>query len=220
MTAGTDSATIRIVTLIRIDTVAEPFASPEAIRDAVEVLATADAMGLLEAIDEIDRLDLATLRRASAAMAAVGVGREAHAAFAAGDAVTAAEARELVAELRQALEESPVPEREWASLSGVFGPDLLADLLGVSVASVRRYAAGQRATPDDVAARLHYLALVTGDLAGAYNDAGVRRWFHRKRARLDGKSPAALLRKGWLPEHQGPSRVRMLARSLLAAPAT
>jgi predicted transcriptional regulator len=35
---------------------------------------------------------------------------------------------------------------------------MLARLLGISPASVRRYAATTRETPDDVAARLHHIA--------------------------------------------------------------
>ena len=70
-------------------------------------------------------------------------------------------------------------------------------------------------TPDDVAARLHFLALVISDLAGAYNEIGVRRWFHRERSLLDGKTPGTLLSGDWNPEDEGPQRVRDLARSLV-----
>jgi hypothetical protein len=93
-------------------------------------------------------------------------------------------------------------------------------LLTVSVSSLKRYQSGERDTPDDVAARLHFLALVVGDLAGSYNEIGVRRWFHRKRTLLDGRTPASFLKRDWDPDDDGPSRVRQLARALVTMSAT
>ena len=95
------------------------------------------------------------------------------------------------------LDESPVPANEWPALHKVLGPELLARLVGISASSMRRYLSGIRPTPDAVAARLHFLALVVGDLAGAYNDVGVRRWFERSRQRLGGSAPARLLAEDW-----------------------
>ena len=86
--------------------------------------------------------------------------------------------------------------------------------------SVRRYRAGARETPDDVVARLHTLALMVGDLAGAYNDAGIRRWFVRPRTLLRNRAPADILTSGWQPEDPGPRQVRDLATALTASPAT
>jgi hypothetical protein len=59
-----------------------------------------------------------------------------------------------------------------------------------------------------------------GDLAGSYNDAGIRRWFQRKRTALEGRSPASLLKQGWDPDDEGPARVRALARDLVTFSAT
>ena len=98
--------------------------------------------------------------------------------------------------------------------------ETLASLLGVSISSLKRYRSGERATPDRIAARLHFLALVLGDLAGSYNDIGIRRWFLRKRARLDGRSPAQLLTGAWDPDDVGPARVRQLAHELVSLSAT
>lgn len=116
-------------------------------------------------------------------------------------------------------EESPA-SFEWRALVTLFGHDRLATLTGTSPASVRRYAGGERETPHAVAGRLHFLASVVGDLAGAYNDFGIRRWFERPRTALDGRSPAALLHGDWSPEAPEARRVRQLAASLLASPAT
>ena len=124
--------------------------------------------------------------------------------------------------LTDALEESPAPLYEWQRMTSLFQREQeeLAALLGISLSSLRRYNAKERETPDHVAARLHFLALLTGDLAGAYNHMGVRRWFWRKRTLLDGKAPKDLLRGDWGPGDPGPERVRALARSLAAGSAT
>ena len=83
-----------------------------------------------------------------------------------------------------ALDESPSPATEWGALRETLGDTLLAALVGISDASLRRYASGQRETPQKVAERLHWLALVVGDLAGSYNAFGIRRWFERPRQQL------------------------------------
>ena len=77
-----------------------------------------------------------------------------------------------------------------------------------------------RSTSDAIAARLHFLAFVVGDLAGAYNDIGVRHWFDRPRGCLDGFTPAQVLGHEWSPGDNAPKRVRELARTLAPSPAT
>ena len=127
---------------------------------------------------------------------------------------------ELLEVIIAALDASPAPDYEWKGLSRVFPPEDLADLLNVSVSSLKRYQSGERDTPDHIAARLHFLALVVGDLAGSYNHTGIRRWFQRKRTLLDGRSPAALLAREWDPDDEGPARVRELAHGLVTLTAT
>jgi hypothetical protein len=136
------------------------------------------------------------------------------------DEITGGDVAEVLAELESILESSPAPEREWPVLIDLFGIDALAGLLAVSSASVRRYLRGDRTTPDRVAARLHFLAMVVSDLSGAYNDFGIRRWFERARTQLKGAAPRELLSGGWDPDDPGPRRVRALARALLGSPAT
>lgn len=119
----------------------------------------------------------------------------------------------------EALDQSSVPAQEWRVLLRALGMDLLARLLGLSPSSVREYLSGIRSTPEIVAARLHFLAFVVGNLAGAYNDIGVRRWFDRRRTQLDGATPAHALGEGWSPDDDGPHRVRELARALASSPA-
>ena len=117
------------------------------------------------------------------------------------------------------LEASPAPVSECRALIGVLGLDTLAGLSGASPSSLRRYAAEERAVPDDVAGRLHTLSLVVAELAGSYNDFGIRRWFTRPRVQLGGKAPAAILRDGWNPEGAPAARVRELAAAINSSPA-
>ncbi len=126
----------------------------------------------------------------------------------------------LLDKISEALDQSPAPAHEWHILHGALGLDFLARLLGISQSSARRYLSGSRSTPDTVAGRLHFLAFVVGDLAGAYNDIGVRRWFARRRKRLDGSTPAQALGERWSPDDDGPRQVRELARALRTSPAT
>ena len=185
---------------------------------AVEALRRADAMGLLSR--RITCLDDNAMLGLKAGMAEAGIGQallsELHRLPCSDPAGLTA----LLEKISEALDQSPAPAHEWRALQHVLGLELLARLLGISPSSARRYLSGSRATPDTVAARLHFLAFVVGDLAGAYNDIGVRRWFDRPRRRLDGSSPAETLGERWSPDDEAPRRVRDLARALLSSPVT
>jgi uncharacterized protein (DUF2384 family) len=126
----------------------------------------------------------------------------------------------ILAQANAALEYSPLPDHEWPALRAILGDGMLTRLCGISVASLRRYAAGQRPTPDAVAQRLHLLALVVADLRGAYNDYGVRRWFQRPRAQLEGHTPIDVLPSDWTPESPEALQLRELAAALTGSPAT
>jgi len=188
-------------------------------RLAFDVARRADAMGILDG-DTVTTVDGATVRRLLTHARTAGVARMPVVEPGALETPTQAELASMLSLLMAALERSPVPAREWPSLSRVFEPDQLASLVNVSLSSLRRYQNGARQTPDEVAERLHFLALVVADLAGAYNDIGIRRWFERPRALLGGKRPAALLAGDWDPEGPGAQKVRHLAQSLVAVSAT
>src|SRR5438309_4065895 len=206
---------------IRIRSIAEPFetADPEVARDALEAIVLADAMGLLSGQDVLERLDLASVRRVARAASDAGIATVPAVALGSGR-LTPEALRSALLGLREALEESPAPAREWPALIGVFGVEELARLVSVSPASLRRYASGARPTPDAVAARIHFLARVVAELKGAYNEVGVRRWFDRKRTALRGKSPGQILTGEWNPESRTARSVLDLARSLTFSPAT
>ena len=199
---------------IQIHSAESPYDDPLVAPLAAATLGRVEAMGLCP--ERVERLDTRTMEAVGERMAAAGIGRFSH-RLPLLDPVAVADW--LRATLK-ALDGSPSPATEWPALSDTLGLDLLPRLVGISTSSARRYAAGARQTPDSVAARLHFLALVTGDLAGGYNDIGIRRWFNRKRSALGGSSPAEVLVGAWSPEQEGALRVRKLAASLGFSPAT
>lgn len=203
--------------MIQIESAKAPFTSPRVASQAVTALGRAEAMGLLPADEHIEILDLPSFRKAVRHIHRAGIARNIQLDLI--DA-SAPNLERTLEHLNLALEESPAPEFEWNRLAEVLGLELLGRLLGVSASSVRRYRANARTTPDDVAERLHFLSLVVGDLAGAYNEIGIRQWFERKRAQLDGRSPLEWLKCRWKPAQPGPRRVQDLARALVASPAT
>lgn len=130
------------------------------------------------------------------------------------DAAATRELEHQLDQLAQALEDSAAPSTEWPAMREALGDELLGDLMEISPSSMRRYASGERATPDAVAMRLHWLAMLTSDLAGGYNHLGMRRWFGRPRAQLKGQSPRAALGVGWHPDAAAALQVRALAAAL------
>jgi hypothetical protein len=185
---------------------------------AVEAWRRAEAMGLVE--PGATRLESADVARLVSRIRDAGIARGPALRFDNVEAPSVEESESLLRLVIAALEASPVATLEWPSVSRVLELEALAALLNISVTSLRRYLSRERETPDDVAARLHHVALIVGDLAGAYNDVGIRRWFERKRSALGGRTPAALLTGDWSPEDPGPMKVRDLASSLVALSVT
>ena len=183
-----------------------------------EATRRAEAMGIVQ--PSAAPVDATTIRQLAGRIRGAGIATSAADVLHNLDTPSREDVRALLEMIVDALEASPVPAHEWKGVSRVFAVDDLADLLAISASSLKRYQSGERETPDIVAARLHFLALVIGDLAGSYNDVGIRRWFQRKRTQLDGHAPTALLKREWDPDDDGPRRVRELARSLVALSAT
>ena len=180
-----------------------------------EAYRRAEAMGLVEPAPPTEDFDLTGVKRVLQGVRDAGIARSPVIELENVETSDGQDVAELMKMVIAALEASPAPHSEWRSVSRVFDAESLAPLLGISVSSLRRYQAGTRVTPDEVAARLHFLALTISDLAGAYNEIGVRRWFQRERTMLDGRTPATLLSGEWNPEAEGAQRVRELARSLV-----
>jgi len=184
-----------------------------------EAARRAEAMGLVEP-GAVTRGDAAAVRHLASRVRRAGIATSAADELNNVETPAAHDIAALLETVIAALEASPAPKFEWGGLARVFAPDELGALLNVSASSLKRYQSGDRATPDPIAARLHFLALVVGDLAGSYNDVGIRRWFQRKRTPLNGRAPAAILAGDWDPDEEGPGKVRQLARELTSLSAT
>jgi hypothetical protein len=206
--------------MIQIESARPPFTSARIVFQAVTALGRADAMGLLPAGEHIETLDLPSFKKAIQHIHRAGIARNVPVALGHGFMNSEPELERILERLNAAHEESPAPEFEWNRSTEVLGLELLARLLGISASSIRRYKAAARTTPDDVADKLHFLTLIVGDLSGAYNEIGIRQWFERKRAQLDGRTPMECLKARWKPDHTGPRLVQDLARALVASPAT
>ena len=217
VTAGAGSDTIWSMSKLQIRSIEPPLDDPDTTDAAIGVLKSMEAMGLLP--DDVDELTLEVIRAVASRAAEVGIGESAAASLHRPPKPPGHVAAAL-RELGLALEGSPMPAFEWPAMLDLFGADRLAELLGVSVASLRRYARDERPTPDLVAARLHLLARIVAELRGAYSEVGVRRWFERSRTKLRGRAPDDLLTGAWDPDGADAERVLALARALTASPAT
>ena len=165
------------------------------------VLQAVDLEVLVELARELQKRGIATLASAALVRAARSEPID--------DAALAEALRATIA----AVAASPHPEGEWRAARELLDDDLLARLVGVSSSSLRRYAKGDRKTPDDAAWRLHLVVQVLAALSGSYNGYGVRRWFLRPRSTLGGATPADVLERGE-PEDEV-RRVVALAEALL-----
>ena len=212
------SGSLRIMSNLRIESVRPPFNEPSLASAAIAALSRADAMGLLPR--QITCLDDSALQELEQGMAEAGIGRTLLPDLHSRPCSDPVPLSALLKKISEALDQSPAPAHEWRTLQDVLGLDLLARLLGISQSSARRYLSGSRNTPDAVAGRLHFLAFVVGNLAGAYNNIGVRRWFDRKRSRLDGNTPTQILSENWSPDDNGARRVQELSRALASSPVT
>ncbi|CAN5817068.1 hypothetical protein BH23CHL8_BH23CHL8_03240 [soil metagenome] len=204
---------------IRITSVDAPLDRPGLGQAAARLVRRASGVGLLAGTRTPERLDLELVRDIARSALAEGVGQDAALAILrvkeAGSGVAAAdELGDLLARLDDALASSPMPGRELGELLRTYDPDTLAAMLGVSIASLRRYARRTRRVPDDVAERIHYLALVSSDLAGSYNEFGMRRWWQRPRSLLGGRSPRGALIGAWDPDGPDARAVADMARGL------
>ena len=221
-----DSDRIRIgfVGNIQIESVSARYEDPKLLAPLLELYTKADAMGLLPArpIVELSPATLKTVLDAFRSRGLLGtlpprletLLKGPPSERATKDAVSALSA------ILTAIDESPAPEKEWTAMRKVFVDDDLERLLNISPSSLKRYASTDRATPDDIADRLHWMAMVVAALSGSYNEIGIRRWFERPRAQLDGRSPRDALGADWNPSSPDARKVRELADSLASLGAT
>ena len=215
---------IRTMADVQIESIEVPLLQArQAAPLALRLVARAQTMGFLPT-SHSDRIEL---DRAFLEQLAGQLRRNGVAAIASGSLAHAAKAEpvndgDLVDALRatlEAVDASPHPKGEWAPARELLGDELLARLLRVSVSSLRRYAAGERRTPDAVAWRLHLIARLLAALIGSYNDYGIRRWFERPRAALDGSTPREVLERAETEDDEQVEQLLELAEQLTGAAA-
>jgi hypothetical protein len=203
---------------LQIESIDKPIDNPVVLRALIPVINRAWAMGVpLPGKGRPFALSMRTLNVILENARRSGIGRDIGAYIKAVPEIVARnpeEAARLFSELSRAIEESPAPATEWAPMRSLFGDEELAVLIGTSRQSIARYAKSERATPNDIADRLHALAMMVSDLAGAYNEFGIRRWFHRPRNVLNGRSPLQTLGSNWSSDRESAKKVRALAASL------
>lgn len=202
--------------MIQFDTIVAPLDDPALVGPTVDLLRRALAFGFIGQDEDLVPLDLALVRRIAREASKAGIGQDAALALLQGDQRPDRLAG-LIRRLDDALKESPHPDRELPELLRVFDREQVAELVGTSSVSLGRYQSGARRWPDELAARIHWLALVLSDLAGAYNDFGIRRWFERKRSQLRGRSPREVLGSAWDPGDPDVEQARELAAALAGA---
>jgi hypothetical protein len=192
---------------------------PEVAFRAARLVARAEAMGLIPAGDEPQGFSPDLLSDAINAFNEASIGLRAVALIGVRFDTAAAVLRALQV-LDDEVESSAVPRTEWISMADRLGLPLLSKVLDISESSIRRYLNRERPTPDDVANRLHFVALLVADLAGGYNEYGIRRWFARPRAQLDGGTPLSVLAGKWSPDNERVAQVRELASAIGSSPGT
>jgi len=100
------------------------------------------------------------------------------------------------------------------SLEDSLGVDLLAALLHIPKTELFLYDSTSESAPSNIADRVCFIAKIVSILDGAYNDEGMRHWFLRKRAQLNGKSPLQIFYCDWSPTDQEPIVVLQLAENI------
>jgi hypothetical protein len=203
---------------VRVETISKPFDDPRVGLPTIALFERADAMGLLTG-EDVRKLDASTFKRVATRLAdhGIAVGLAPLVGRAASDPERL---RVIVERLAESLEGSPIPSEEVRSLAESLEVPLLARLVGVSPVTVGRWIRGERRPGDLHGARVHWLSAVVADLRTAYNDRGVRRWFLRPRAQLDGRSPVETLGGTWDPDGPEATRVRRLAAWLTSPTGT
>ena len=194
--------------------------SAEAASLALSLVGRAQTMGFLPVREGRVELDRKFLEELAELLRRRGVALRATASLAHAMEAEPLNDVEVIDALRatlDAVDASPHPQGEWAPARELLGDELLARLLRISASSLRRYAAADRHTPDEVAWRLHLVARLLASLVGSYNDYGIRRWFDRRRRALDGVTPGEVLERAEAEDDERLERVLALAEQLTGA---
>jgi len=204
------------MSMLRLRSSDYPFQGAAVAGQAARLLALVEAIGLWEPREIVSVLDRRVFGEALQALGRAGVAGSACVEWDAYAEKPDEDFAKWLGSLRDAILASPVPDVELPKLDALFGNDRLAQLLKIGSSSLRRYVAHEREVPDDVADRAHVLSRIVGDLAGSYNERGIRRWFERPRARFRGRSPGEVLQSGWDCDQRAIEEVAELAAQLVS----
>jgi hypothetical protein len=199
---------------IRFRSAEAPFSGARVAGEAARLLCRAEASGIWDPPAVVTQLDGEVFGEALGEIAECGIAANRVLEWTTYAEKGADDFAEWIRGIRSQLDDCPVPQREMPKLAEVLGPEL-RDLLGISNSALQRYRDETRDVPDDVAWRGHVLAGIVGDLAGSYNDRGIRGWFKRGRPQLGGRAPADVLSGKWDPQNDAVTQVRNLAGSLV-----
>lgn len=200
--------------MLRLRSAEPPFDNALVAGQAARLLALVEATGAWQPRGVVEQLDLPLFEEALSSLSAVGVAGAA-ALEASGYAGKPSEDfAQWISHLREVVASSPIPDTELPKLDELFKTEPLAELLGIGASSLRRYLADMRPVPDDVANRVHVVTRIVGNLAGSYNERGIRHWFVRPRAQLHGRTPADVLHEAWDSEEDAARPVVELAAEL------
>ncbi len=182
---GVVAGTIWDVSKLRLHSVKAPFDASPVAGEAARLLCRAEASGMWDPPSLVTRLDSDVFGQALKGIADCGIATSRVLEWTTYAEKGSDDFGIWIRGIRSQLDENPVPSREMPKLAEVLGPEL-KDLLGISNSAMQRYRHESRDVPDDVAWRGHVLAGIVGDLAGSYNERGIRGWFKRRRPQLGG----------------------------------
>lgn len=198
---------------IRLRSAQAPFDHPPVAYKAARLLGHLEAMGLLPDNGEVTELSVDVLRGALEAASEAGLPVDL-VQFDIG-LKDPSELPGYLDGLESIVENNPATT-ELRSVNMWLGPDLSSDLVGVSTSSLTRYLGHIRPVPDGVAWRAHQACLLIGDLAGSYNEVGMRRWMVRECRELRGMTPIETVNEAENPI-EALERLRRLTVSLTSS---
>lgn len=204
------------MSMLRLRSAASPFDDAVLAGQAARLLILAEAIGAWEPKNVVSELDSSLFGDALNSLAAAGVAASASLEWEAHAGKGKEHFATWLSTIRDAILSSPLPSLELPKLESLFGTERLAELAGVASSTIRRYLTAQREVPDDVAEHVHLVARIVGDLAGSYNERGIRRWFDRPRSQLGGRTPAEALERAWGRDEREAEAVVALAEALVS----
>ncbi len=100
------------------------------------------------------------------------------------------------------------------TLDSVLGEDLLAPLLGISVAKLQKYVDDPSRIPSHVEDRLGNICAIVRNLEHCYTPERMKNFFRRNYSQLGHKRPMDILKGDWWPRDREALAVLALSANL------